>query len=400
MSRLNRLLAVSFLESVAILLVQRGVFFFAHERLKFDDVQNLWLGAAAGVCYVIGALSGHRVTRLFAEKHTLLSLFALQILCCLIMAMLNESAAVVTVGTALIFAFNGMKWAIIESFLTAGQTLERTARIVGMFNVSWSLAVPVGVAAAGPLITWGDSALFLAGLPLSVISMLLILPLEQRPQHLPEDHAQRPRQQIERFRSLLTSARWSLLHSYCLMFLLAPLLPEIFQQRLGFSVRWAPAMTSLMDIARFAAFVFMTQTTFWHGRAGIPVLVALLMPSTFFLVLLGGSVPVVVGGAIVFGFTMGLGYNAALYYAMVVSNGSVDGGGGHESMVGMGFAGGPLSGLLGKACAALTGKATLGMVLGILPAMSVCSAGALWPLLRLRQSGAEPQPVVSQREAL
>ena len=45
-----------------------------------------------------------------------------------------------------------------------------------------------------------------------------------------------------------------------------------------------------------------------------------------------------VAGELLFGWAVGEVYFAALYYAMVVQNASVEAGGGHERIIGLGFA--------------------------------------------------------------
>ena len=87
-------------------------------------------------------------------------------------------------------------------------------------------------------------------------------------------------------------------------------------------------------------------------------------------------------GEAIFGFAAGLTYSAAIYYAMVVKNASVDAGGVHEGLIGAGFAIGPAMGLAGIAMAPIFGNEMLGVLAGVAVLMAVCAAGALRPLAR------------------
>ena len=170
-----------------------------------------------------------------------------------------------------------------------------------------------------------------------------------------------------------------MLSSYLLLFLLAPLMPGIFQ-RLEVPVRLATSAAAVVDVLRLATFAILGAWAAWHGRA-LPLLLAgIALPAAFFMVLFGQSLSLVLCGEALFGVASGLAYHSALYYALLAKNASVDAGGAHEGLIGLGFALGPLTGLLGHA---LTGAAfgyVPAMLLAVLPFALVCVAAALRPL--------------------
>ena len=96
-------------------------------------------------------------------------------------------------------------------------------------------------------------------------------------------------------------------------------------------------------------------------------------------------------GELIFGGAAGFAYTAALYYALLAENASVDAGGAHESLIGIGIGLGPLSGLAGQLLVGQRVPFTTGTALGpfvalaltTLPIMAVCVLGSLRPLLRL-----------------
>ncbi len=89
-------------------------------------------------------------------------------------------------------------------------------------------------------------------------------------------------------------------------------------------------------------------------------------------------------------------YYSSLYYAMIVKNASVEAGGGHEGLIGAGFALGPVAGLVGVALQPALGSAVLGMVLGVGPVFVACFAVA-WPALR-QAAKAKVSPKVMQTQ--
>ena len=124
----------------------------------------------------------------------------------------------------------------------------------------------------------------------------------------------------------------------------------------------------------------------WHGRK-LPILLAIAaLPVGFALVLLGPGIASVIVGEVLFGAAAGFLYTAALYYAQVVQNASVDAGGAHEALIGLGYALGPGAGLIGTTLAQGAGPCsaayTQGMSIATLPLVVVCSCAALWQLLR------------------
>ena len=387
MRRLPQLLVITFIESLATTLIERAVYFFSQDRLGFTNAENLWLALGFGATYVVGALASHRVAQRVAEKHILIVSLVGQFLAYAALCILPGSHALI-VANAVLGGLNGLKWPIVESYVSAGQTPSATVRTVGRFNLAWVSAIPVALGLAGPLIAWEPRTMFALAAAINVASLVLVRPLERRPVHLAADHPERPTPaQLARYGSLLASARWSMLSSYALMWILAALLPHVFAG-LNLAVSGATALAGLLDVARGAAFLALQIYTGWHNRRGPLVWVIVGLPAAFFLTLFGGNLAAVLVGEILFGATAGLTYYAALYYAMVVKNASVEAGGAHEGLIGTGFVLGPAAGLLGGAIAPALGGQTAGMLVGIGPLVLVCGFGALRSLLRCRARGA------------
>ncbi len=390
MTHKQQILINVFVTSFSATLLQRGAYFFTHDVYGFSQARNLWLALLVGITYVVGATSSHQLAARLGERRALLMvLLALAgshvVLACF------ASAFVFLVAFAVIAMLQGAMWPIFESYMSAGEAPRSLGRALSRYNISWALSVPASLAVAGPLIASGTpKLLFVVAGVLYTLIALLCSKFPARPTHLAEGHVDRPDAlTLQRYRSLLISARFAMLGSYTLLYVLAPLMPEIMK-RIGFGTAAAARASSLLDVARLCCFVALFAYSGWHGRK-LPVLLAIgALPLGFALVLFGPSVASVVSGEILFGTAAGFLYTAALYYAQVVQNASVDAGGAHEALIGLGYALGPSAGLVGTALAqgAAQGSASYirGMSLATLPLIAACSLGALRPLLRSRQA--------------
>jgi hypothetical protein len=377
-------LLVSFVESFGTILLERAIYFFSHERLGYSETQNLALALAFGVTYTLGAALSHRLSRWLGERAALsLTICGLLGLHVLIAAV--PTGAVLAIGFAAVGLFEGAKWPIIESYVGAGLEPGQQLGAVGRFNVSWAMAVPLAIAAAGPVIASGHpGALFALAALANVVALLLLPGLPVTAPHLDAGHASRPLAgALSRYRGLLAASRWSMLSSYALLFLLAPLLPEIFG-RLGRSVEEATLWASSLDAVRVITFASLATLTGWQGRPLPLLLGALGLPLGFAAILFGSSLWIVVAGQVVFGVLAGITYYAALYYALVVKNASVDAGGTHEGLIGLGLVLGPGLGLLGHVVASTGGSYLLGVIVGAGPLVLICWIGSLTSLARTR----------------
>ncbi len=385
-SRSVRVLAVTFFESAATIFIERGLYFYTHERLGFTGTENLGLALAWGVAYVVGAQLSHRASKRLSEKGLLVLTLVGQVIGHAVLCVWSGPVAVVALTMA-IGCIAGLKWPVLESYVAAGRTPKDQAGALGRFNLSWAGAVPLGLVAAGPLIAWRPEALFAAAGCLSIVSLVLVRPLPRRLVHLPLDHPERPNTGgMARYRGLLVSARWSMLTGYSLMWILAALLPSVFEG-LGVGVAWATALSGLLDVFRFLAFLTLGLWRGWHSRSVPLALVIVGLPAGFFMALFGGDLATVLGGELLFGAAVGMTYYAALYYAMIVKNAAVDAGGSHESLIGADFAIGPASGLAGNGLAPAVGGPVVGRLVGVAPLVVVCAVGAAVALVKVVRAG-------------
>jgi len=384
MNRTSRLLWITFAASISTVVVTRGIYFFTKSQLTFSQAENLWLALVFGVVYVVGAMLSHRLTVEFGERRLLMLLVIGHVVGYGAVAIWKTAAMIVIAN--MVFAFlAGAMWPVMESYVSAGRSAVSAARAIGRFNVTWSAAVPLGVALAGQMLAVEPALFFIVPAGLMAVVLLSVRRLTPQPIHMAVDHPDRPTaEQLVRYRSLATGCRWAMLASYAMLFLLVPSMPEIFIERLGLGGRMATAGASLLDAARWVSFLALATLSGWQGRRDVPAAAVLLMPVGFFMTLLGGDLATVLIGEILYGVAAGVVYHAALHYALVVQNASVSAGGEHESLIGLGFLLGPMAGLIGLYLAGPLGGDLNGMLVAAAPIALLGVMGGLRPILRKR----------------
>jgi len=381
MTRLASLVLITFLQNFTLLLVGEGVYFYTDHLLHFTVGQNMGLALARGVIYVLAALMSHRISSWLGERRLLLLAMLGQAgAYAMIWAMAGNVVSLVS-GIVIYNVFSGMKWPVIESYFSAGRTPRESSKMIGWFNLAWSSASGVGLALSGSIIASArPEMLFAISVAIDLVNTVFLVKLEPRLVHLALDHPERlPAERVRWFASLLRASRGSLLLSYTLFYVISPLLPALFN-RVAVPVMWATVFAALLHVARFATFVALQRFDRWHGQVWVAIAAIVGLPVGFLLIVCDLSLAALIGGQIVFGLAAGLTYYAALYYAMVVKDSSVDASGKHEAIIGSGAVVGPIVGL-----------ASMGMGAGIIPGMSVVIlAATVWSsraLMRGRVGG-------------
>lgn len=375
----QRALLATFLQSISTILIARGIFFYTEKFHHFSKIQNLLLALVYGLSYAAAAVISHRIAERFGERRSLICTLLLQVP--LMFMFMTGNIVMLVVATILSAALYGMTWPVVESYIVSGDTPKMAVKSIGWFNISWSSSNPVALLAAGFLIDLNHWALFAAAIVLTLIAAGMVTTFPRQPAHLAEDHPERPSEEIiSTYESLLLAARWLMFCSYSLMWILAALLPLIFS-RLNVPVIYASPLSAVIDIMRFTIFVTFPFWTGWHGKKTPLLLVIAGLPLGFFLAMFGTNVPMIVIGEAVFGISAAICYYAALYYAMVIKNAAVEAGGAHEGVIGMGFAVGPMLAAAGFWCGTAWNSETLGITVGILPLIFICT---LKSILKLR----------------
>ncbi len=376
--------------SLAVICVERGIYFFTTEVLGMGDLGNLCLALILGIGYVCGSLNSHRLASRIGERNLLAWTFGLQILGHGAMAS-APGAVSVCLGVGVVSFLYGIQWPVIESYVSAGRSPREVQRAVGTFSLSWAVAVPISLALTSPIIALWKPGMFVLPAALNVVTLLMLRLIPKRPPHLPSSHPGRPsRAELTNLQRLLVSHRWLMVFSYVALFLLAPLLPRLLKD-VGIATAWASGLSGLIDWMRASTFLVMCLFAGWHGKKGIVYCCLIMLPLGFYMILLGTSPILVLAGEVVFGIAMGAVYYGALHYALVISNAAVNAGGVHEALIGSGYAIGPTIGLISLGLAPTIGSSTGAYALTPLPLFAICLLLAIRSLRRRPATAGRPR---------
>jgi hypothetical protein len=404
-------LAFSFASSFGTGLVTNGIYFLSKYSYGFHDGENYLLGLMQGVAYVAGAIgTGLVVRRVRAatgvSTRVLLAvvLGALAAACFVpILALTLSSQTGADASTEPIRAkwpvwllvavyspLTGALWPIAESFLSGGRSGPTLRSALGRFNITWSSALVLGMWALGPLVK-EHAAAAIAGIGSIHLLSLAMLPwLGREPgRHEHEEHEPHP----PIYNQLLVTFRILLPSSYVVLTALTPFLPTILT-KLGVAIAWSTPLAATWTASRVVTFFAMER---WHGWQGrwYPALWAMgLLLGGFAVTVLSpalgsgnGAIAVMLIGLAGFGVGMAVIYTAALYYAMEVGKAEVDAGGKHEALIGLGYTGGPLCGLIAGLVVPYATESFSSVVLALVAIVALSAGGvAAWRAWAFRQT--------------
>ncbi len=353
------LLSFTFLNSMGSGLVSNGIFFIAKETFGFSKAQCFGLGVAYGITYIPAAMGvGPLVRRLqcgsgTSHRRVLGMLMAGMGGACLLPALSSAfsggpPAAWSLWALMLLYAaLSGMLWPMVESYLSGGRRGRVLRTATGRFNITWSSALVLAMLLVAPYTkTRAVEALAALGV-LHWLSSLILLAFMRSPAAHEDDDEPHPPVYGEQ----LAIFRWVLATAYLVLNALLPYI-AVVADTLHLTSTEAVVLGATWPAARVAAFVFMERWHGWHGLRTMPwICCGILLGGFALVVLLPVLLPanLALGGVIlglaVFGAAMGVIYAATLYYIMSVGAAQVEAGGSFETLIGLGYLIGPLSGL-------------------------------------------------------
>ncbi len=360
---LGAVLAFTFFNSVGGGVVTTGFSFLADSAYGFSPAQNYFLGLLQGIVYVAAALAAgpalhwaiRRVPGLSTRRTLVLIMLLLGAFCTLPWLARGTSGGGAWALWLLIggySALTGVLWPITESYMSGGRSEARLRSATGAFNVVWSSALVVSFWIMGPLKQHHSLELVLGVGILHLACAGLLVAFTPNPAaHVHEHHAPAP----ESYPRFLGVFRVQLVTSYMVFSALTPFLP-VACKSLQISEHLQTPVAATWLASRVVAFALMQRWHGWHGRWATAFVGAVLLLAGFGVAVMSPSIAAATGrptgvvalvaGLAAFGLGMGAIYFAALYYAMSVGNAQVDAGGKHEAMIGLGYGGGPVFGLL------------------------------------------------------
>jgi MFS family permease len=352
-------LGVTFLASVGTGAITNGIYFLTESALGYGRVLNYALALLVGLAYIIGAAGiGPVLTRisgrLGSTRRVAITLLTILGGFCFLPILAaggvrqTPPAWSIWVTGASFGVLTGCLWPIVEAYISGGRRDANLRSAIGAFNIVWATAVIGSMWLIAPYVAQSPLMVFFWVGIVHFISVGLLLPLpNEPPKHLDDSpHHVEPSSRV-----LLRVTRILLPASYLLIASLAPAIPVVLGG-LGVEMTWKGPLFSIWLGARLSAFILLERWHGWHGRRWPPLVGGIGLIAGFAGAMLApragdAGMGLLVGSLIVFGVSAGLIYVAALYYGMEVGGARVDDGGHHESIIGLGYAGGPACGLLG-----------------------------------------------------
>lgn len=394
-SSLAAILVLTFLSSLGTGVLWSGLSFIAKHEYDYTSTQNFLLYIATAIAYIIAALRAGRLSRMLqrwlSPRGVLAMILLLQVIVSLVPLVWTTHHALWFVGCAT-SVLAATLWPLVESYLAAGRHGRAMRSAMGWWNVTWTSAVAVALLLMAPLISEQYAVLAIVALaPVSLVSLPTLLWL--RPYPGEHDEAQAKQSITSEYPLLLRSVRILLPLSYVLIGTISPLMPYRLESLHVALIHETP-LTAIWMLMRVIALIIMWRVQFWHGRWGALLLGGLCMLAGFAMIAAAPNTLLLSLGLATFGAGQGIIYYAALYYAMSVGAAQVDAGGTHEALIGVGYAVGPATALLGQRLPAAV-DAPMDEVAGIVITVSaltlVTAAPTVTPYLQARRERREKE---------
>jgi MFS family permease len=334
--------------SVGTTLLQVGIFFYTQHYFGWGMKENFLLAASQGVVYVAGSLTAAKLASHAGRRGSLIVIYAAMAIVALAALVARSNPlmlAVVTLGYVFVSSLN---WPLVESLVTAGSDAHAMSRRVGIYNLVWSGTNAVVFAISGSIIQHWQAGMFLVpAMTHATSALLMLIHRDIEPPDLGSEHGHvEPEPELLAKRKLaMWLARISLPATYVVVYSLMAMMPSLPVMK-----ELTPAIATLVGstwmLARFAMFILLGATTWWHTRPMLLLASSVGMLAAFIGVTLFGLAGMI-AWQIVLGAVMGVIYSGSLYFGMVLSQGSAEHGGYHEALIGLGS-------IIGPGVAALT----------------------------------------------
>jgi predicted MFS family arabinose efflux permease len=330
------------------------LFFFLHDRFGFGNRGNLLVAALHGGAYVFAARFGGRFAQARGYLTSLAVGFAGLALCTGVAAFIDRADAqvwmVVPYTSALL-----LTWPALEALVIEHEPAARVPHMVGLYNLTWSLATALSYFTGGRLYdAIGRGAVFVVPSVMFVALLMAVLWLRPRAARMippevedgrvahPDGHATASRVPAHTFLRLAWIANP---FAYMAMYTVLAVMPDL-ARRLGLSPTRAGLFCSVWFFSRVVAFAALWAWTGWHYRFRWMVAAFASIILAFTAILLAPSLAIMVLAQIFFGLSAGLIYYSSLFYAMDVGEEKGEHGGLHEAAIGIGICAGPAVGAL------------------------------------------------------
>ena len=345
--------AIAACNTVATTYYLNYLFFYLHDRFGFGNRGNLLVAALHGATYIGAAWFGGR----FAQKRGYLTSLAVGFsglaLCTGVAYVVDSAVGQVLLIVPYTWALL-LTWPALEALVIEHEPAPRVPHMVGIYNLTWSLAMAVSYFTGGRLYdALGHRAIFIVPGVIFAALVAVLAWLGPRAARVrstdpsvadpePEARALEGRVAPQAFLRLAWIANP---FAYMAMYTVLAVMPDL-ARRLGLSPTRVGLFCSVWFFSRVAAFAVLWLWTGWHYRFRWMVTAFAAIIVSFVSILLAPSLIVMVLAQVFFGLSAGLIYYSSLFYAMDVGEAKGEHGGLHEAAIGIGICAGPAVGAL------------------------------------------------------
>jgi MFS family permease len=342
--------------SFAFTLLIMCIFFWTRTRYGFSHAENLSLGALGGGIYMLSARYGGILGDRLGYNRVIAAALACAGLCLLGGWFWPWRYAPFVMHGAYVLCMAAIWPSLEAAVLHVPGSLSMPKRL-GIYNMIWSSTAALGFFVGGFLFAWTPSAVvWVPGL--LHLGSIGWMALHYRPRSrmgaAAMDLPHRGAEEAPERKRLFTYMSWNAnTLAYFMVGAFSALTPFL-GERLGVAPSTAIWIACTPLLARAVSFLVFWLWESWHYHMAWSLAALWLAPCGLALLFFGPSVPLVLTGAVAFGLAVGLSYYTSIYYTLDFNTNKGEGGGRHESLIGMGMLVGPLAGAL---AAAATGSA-------------------------------------------
>ncbi len=330
------------------------LFFYLHDRFGFGNRGNLLVAALHGATYILAAWFGGRFAQARGYLTSLAVGFTGLALCTgvayFVDAPLGQVLLVVPYTAVLL-----LTWPALEALVIEHEPPARVPHMVGIYNLTWSLATALSYFTGGPLYdAIGRAAIFVVPGVMFLALLMAVVWLRQRATTFvapPSPHAEARHPDMPATARRVAPATFLRLawianpFAYMAMYTVLAVMPDL-ARRMGLSTTRVGLFCSVWFFSRVVSFAVLWVWTGWHYRFRWMVAAFATIIASFASILLAPSLTVMVVAQVFFGFSAGLIYYSSLFYAMDVGEAKGEHGGLHEAAIGIGICAGPALGAL------------------------------------------------------
>lgn len=338
--------------SAAVVYFLNYLFFLLRDEYGFGNKENLTVCAIHGLTYALASWQSGRLAQRIGY-FTALKLGFMVMLVSLALASVSPTIhwqvlllCGWTAGMCLI-------WPSLEALVTEGEDQRGVARMVGIYNLTWSGMAAVAFFVGGAVFdNLGPRSIYWVPAALHIFQILLLRWVEKHPEAAPFAEAHRPAPTPEHAPEAVAAKQpvkpqaflWMGWFANPFAFIgistVLAVVPQL-AERFGLTPTQSGLAFSLWMFVRIATFAGLGGWNGWHYRFRWLLAAFVSLIVGFMGIVLAPQLWLALASQVFFGAALGLLYYSSLFYSMDLGDTRGEHGGLHEAALGVGVFVGP-----------------------------------------------------------